>query len=303
MKDCSLKFDLTDLRIFLSAVDGGSLTASAAQNNIVIAAVSARLRKLETGFGLALLERTGRGIRPTLAGDMLARHARRVIEEARRAEAELSEFAHGRSGRVLVLSNTNMLAEHMPMALAPFLAANPDISVSVADKPSMEVVSLLKNGDAHIGIVAASADMTGLERWSFVPDQLVAVVPQNHPLSGSVDFSRLLDFQLIGLQEQVALSQFLRRQATELGRNINSRMRVDGFEGSCRLVEGGAGVSVLPQSAAARYQQFINLRIVPLSDPWAFRELYLCVRNVSELPNYAVKLLDHLKRYPETVVA
>lgn len=298
-----MKFDLTDLKVFISAVDGGSLTAAAVHNNIVVAAVSARLRKLETSFGLTLFERTGRGIRPTLAGDMFAQRARRVLEDARRIEADLSAFADGRSGEVLLLSNTNMLAEHMPTALARFLSANPDVNVSVTDKPSLEVVSLLRSGEAHIGIVAASADMTGLERWPFVPDRLVAIVPQGHPLSGCVDYSQILDFHLIGLQEHVALSQFLRRQATELGRNIDLRMLVDGFEGICRFVEGGAGVSIVPKTAAERYQRFMEFRVITLSNPWAHRELYLCVRDVRELPSYAVKLLDHLKRYAEAMVA
>lgn len=43
-KVSSLNFDFTDLKIFLSAVEGGSLTAAAAKNNIVVAAVSARLK-------------------------------------------------------------------------------------------------------------------------------------------------------------------------------------------------------------------------------------------------------------------
>ncbi|NKX17117.1 LysR family transcriptional regulator [Ochrobactrum pseudogrignonense] len=56
-----MKFDLVDLRIFVSAIEGGSLTAAAGQNNIVVAAVSARLKKLEESFNLKLFERTGRG--------------------------------------------------------------------------------------------------------------------------------------------------------------------------------------------------------------------------------------------------
>lgn len=296
-----MKFDLTDLRIFLSAVDGGSLTAAAMQNNVVVAAVSARLRKLEGSFDLSLFERTGRGIRPTLAGEMLARHARRVLDDARRVEVELNQFADGRIGRVRLLSNTNMLSEHMPMALGRFLAANPEISVSVKDRPSMEVTALLKDGVADIGIVAASADMTGLERWKFVPDKLVLVVPRDHALVGGVGFPRILDFRLIGLQEKVALSQFLRRQANELGRSVDLRMHMDGFEGVCRMVECGVGVAIVPETAAFRYQQFMDYRVLEINESWAGRELYLCIRNAAELPGYAVRLLDHLRDYARSI--
>ncbi|WP_313613654.1 LysR family transcriptional regulator [Agrobacterium sp.] len=298
-----MKFDLTDLRIFLSAVDGGSLTAAAAQNNIVVAAVSARLKKLEEAFNLPLFERTGRGIRPTLAGDMLARHARQVLNSAQRIEVELGNFAHGHSGSIRFLSNTNMLAEHLPAVMGRFLATHPDISISVADKPSLEVVSLLRNGEADIGIVAASADMTGLERWRFVPDKLVLVVPSNHALRDTTDFSRVLNERMITLQQKVALSQFLRRRAVELGRNVDIRMRMDGFEGICAMVANGAGVAVVPESAAHRYRQFMDFRVVQILDDWADRELYLCVRKQEQLPHHGKKFLEHLLSYVNDVTS
>lgn len=294
-----LKFDLVDLRIFLSAVEGGSLTAAAAKNNIVVAAVSARLKKMEEAFELPLLERTGRGIRTTLAGDLLARHARQVLTSAHLVETELSNFAHGRGGQIRFLSNTNMLAEHMPAVMGRFLTAHPDIGITVSDKPSLEVVPLLRNGDADIGIVAASADMTGLERWRFVPDKLVLVAPLNHSLGSSLDFSRILDQRLIGLQKTVALSQFLRRKAVELGRDVVMRMRMDGFEGVCRMVESGAGVAVVPETAALRYAHFINYAILRIDEDWADRELYVCVRSADALPGHARKFLAHLLAYAD----
>ncbi|GGF57233.1 LysR family transcriptional regulator [Azorhizobium oxalatiphilum] len=293
-----MRFDLTDLRIFLSALDSGSLTASAAENNVVVAAVSARIKRLEAAFGLELFERTGRGIRPTMAGDMFARRARVIVDDARRAEAELQEFADGRSGHVRLLSNTNMLAEHMPQALGAFLAAHPDIRVSVQDRPSLEVVSLLKTGEADMGIVAVPVDMTGLERVPFVSDRLVLAVPHGFAHDdGEIAFSRILDLNFIGLQDTAALTQFLRRIAKEIGRPLTFRMQMNSFEEVCRMVEAGAGVAVIPESAARRYPAFMAIRALAISDAWAERELYLCARNVQQLPGFAQVLFHHLVAY------
>ncbi|MDR6433835.1 LysR family transcriptional regulator [Brucella pseudogrignonensis] len=293
-----MKFDLIDLRIFVSAIEHGSLTAAANQNNIVVAAVSARLKKLEESFNLKLFDRTGRGIRPTLAGEMFARNARKLIDDARRAQTALDDFADGRGGHVKLLSNTNMLAEHLPHALGTFLAAHPDVTVSIEDKPSLEVVSLLRNGEADIGIVASSADMSGLEQWRFVPDKLVLVTPPEHPLSASqVNYSRVLDFKLIGLPKQTALMQFLGRLANELGRTVDYRMRAENFEAACRMVEGGAGIAIVPQSAALRYGSYMALSIIDINESWADRELYLCTRNEAQLPGYSRRLFNHLREY------
>lgn len=293
------KFDFTDLKIFVSAVERGSLSAAAEESNLVVAALSNRLKRLESAFNLELFERTGRGIRPTLAGHMFARHARTILDDARRLEIDLEAFAEGRSGTVRLLSNTNMLSEHMPQALAPFLRDNPDIFVSMKDKPSHEVVNLLRNGEADIGVVAASADMTGLEKWRFVRDRLVLIVPTTSPLSGSIGFSTILDAPIVGLPEKVALSQFLRRLANELGRRPKIRLRCENFESLSRMVESGVGVGIVPQTAASRYGRTMTFRSVQIDEPWAERELYLCVRNKSHLPRYATKLLDHLLQYVE----
>ncbi|TNM63875.1 LysR family transcriptional regulator [Aliirhizobium smilacinae] len=294
-----MKFDLTDLRIFLAAVEGGSLTAAASQNNIVVAAVSARLRKMEESFGLTLFERTGRGIKPTLAGDILVGHARKVLDDTRKLQVELDAFSEGRGGTIRLLSNTNMLSEHMPQLLGSFLRENPDIFVTVKDKPSFEVVNLLINGEADIGIVASSADMSGLESWRFVPDRLVLVVPKDSALEGPVAYTRILDHALISLDATVALSQFLRRLANELGRRGNIRVRVENFEALCRIVECGAGLGIVPESAARRYARDMSFRTLQIADGWAERELYVCVRHEQQLPLYAQKLLQHFRAYAE----
>ena len=294
-----MKFDLTDLRIFLAAVEGGSLTAAASQNNIVVAAVSARLRKMEESFGLTLFERTGRGIRPTLAGDILVGHARKVLDDTRKLQVELDAFSEGRGGTIRLLSNTNMLSEHIPQLLGSFLRDNPDIFVTVKDKPSLEVVNLLSNGEADIGIVASSADMSDLERWRFVPDTLVLVVPGDSPLEGPVPYTQILDHALISLDATVALSQFLRRLANELGRRANIRIRVENFEALCRIVECGAGLGIVPESAARRYSRDMSFRTLQIADGWAERELYVCARNEQQLPLYAQKLLQHFRAYAE----
>lgn len=293
------KFDFTDLKIFVSAIERGTLSAAAEENNLVVAALSNRLKRLERAFNLELFERTGRGIRPTLAGHIFASHARTILDDARKLEIDLEAFAEGRRGTVRVLSNTNMLSEHMPQALAPFLRDNPDIFVSMKDKPSHEVVNLLRNGEADIGVVAASADMAGLERWRFVHDRLVLIVPPASTLTGPASFSSILDAPLIGLPEKVALSQFLRRLASEAGRRPNIRLRCENFESLSRMVESGVGIGIVPQTAASRYSLAMNFRTVQIAEPWAERELYLCVRNKFQLPPYAAKLLDHLLQYAE----
>jgi DNA-binding transcriptional LysR family regulator len=67
--------DLDSLRLFVRAVEQGSLSKVAGSSRLALAAVSRRIRLLEDHYGVRLLTRTGRGVAPTQAGAVLLRHA------------------------------------------------------------------------------------------------------------------------------------------------------------------------------------------------------------------------------------
>ncbi|ATN35929.1 hypothetical protein ACO34A_19170 [Rhizobium sp. ACO-34A] len=75
------------------------------------------------------------------------------------------------------------------------------------------------------------------------------------------------------------------------------KLRMDGFEGICRMVECGAGVAIVPDSAAHSYQRFMDFRVLEIAGGWVDRELYLCVCSEAELLRFAQKLLAYLRAY------
>jgi DNA-binding transcriptional LysR family regulator len=60
------------------------------------------------------------------------------------------------------------------------------------------------------------------------------------------------------------------------------------------MVAAGLGISVIPKAAATAYAAQPRLNIVPLTDPWARRQLLICTRTDAVLPGAARHLLDHL---------
>ncbi len=74
-----MRFDLTDLRLFLAVVEAGSITHGAADVGLSLPAASERLRDMEATGDVSLLKRGRRGIAPTEAGEMLAHHARTIL--------------------------------------------------------------------------------------------------------------------------------------------------------------------------------------------------------------------------------
>ena len=79
-----MRFDLTDLRLFLAAVETGSITRGADRSALALASASARIKEMEHTLGVPLLVRGRRGVEPTPAGHALAHHARVVLQQIER---------------------------------------------------------------------------------------------------------------------------------------------------------------------------------------------------------------------------
>ncbi len=292
-----MRYDLTDLAIFTDAVDAGSLTRAAARNHVVLGAASARMRLLEERLGVQLLKRDRRGVRPTSSGEALLGHAREILANARRLDADLGKFAGGLRGDVRLLSNTNALMEFLPRALGRFLARYPDISVTVEERLSRAIASAVIEGEADIGIIASTIDVAGLQTYPFAQDRLVLVVHKSSAIGNrSIAFKDVPDQPFIGLDESSAIQVFLNEIAEKAGRRIKLRMMLRSFDAVCLMVEAGAGLAIVPQSAAVRCARTMAVRVVQISDPWSLRDLRLCVRDEKRLPALAMLLLDALRQ-------
>ena len=208
----------------------------------------------------------------------------------------LTAHAGGAAAHIRMLSNTNALTEFLPEMLGKFLAANPLITVDLQERLSDEVVGLIAQGAAELGIIAATADTMALESYPFRIDRFVLVVPRGHALAGrpSVAFADMLGLDQVGLDQASALQRFLSERAARIGGRIRLRVRLRSFDAVCRMVEAGVGVGIVPETTARNAARSLAIDAVPISDSWAVRELRLCVRALAELPAHTRRLVSHL---------
>jgi DNA-binding transcriptional LysR family regulator len=291
-----MRFDLTDLSLFRHVVEAGSITGGAARANLALAAASTRIRNMEEALGAALLVRRRQGVTPTQAGRTLLQHARTILRQAERLREDLGAYAGGLAGQIRVLSNTNALTEFLPEALSSFLSAHPNVSVDLEERLSDEIVGLIAEGVADLGIVAATVDTSALETYPFRKDRFVLVVARSHPLAkrAKISFSEVLGHDFVGLDRASALQRFLAHHAALIGQPLRLRVQLRSFDAVCRMVESNVGIGIVPEGTARRMAP----AVVPvvLTDPWAVRELTICIRSFSELPPYARQLVEHLRR-------
>jgi len=293
-----MRLDLDDLSLFRHIAEAGSITAGAGRANLALAAASTRVRNMEAEAGAKLFERSRGGVMLTPAGYALLAHARALLARAQRVREELEAYAGGGSaGHVRVLSNTNALTEFLPEALGRFLAAHPQVTLDLQERLSDEIVGLVAEGVAELGIVAATAETGGLQTYPFRSDRFVLVVPRGHALAGhqAITFADVLDHDLVGLDQASALQRFLTARAAKIGRRPKLRVRLRSFDGVCRMVEAGVGVGIVPETTARVWARALAIAAVPLADTWAVRELRICVRDFAALTTHAKRLVEHLR--------
>lgn len=291
-----MRLDLTDLGLFVHVSQAGSITAGARRACLTLASASERIRGMETRLGAPLLHRRARGVVPTEAGEVLLRHARRVLAEVASLHAALSAFGTGHGAHVRIHVNTSGLSDLLPRRLPAFLRAHPDVRVDAEEHPSQAIADAVRGGACDLGIASDAADLRGLQCHWLGADALVLAVPAGHGLDGSAPLA-IADVAwhpFVGLTADAAQQALIQRQLAAAGTPVAWRLRVRSLEDLCRMVGEGVGLGVLPDRAVRRFGRRHGVRAVPLTDAWTRRSLMLCLRDAGQLSAAAKALADHL---------
>ncbi len=291
-----MRFDLTTLNLVLAIAETHSITRGAEREHLALAAASKRLSDLELRLGVALFERRARGVEVTEAGRALVRHVRSLQASLHALESEVVEFSRGIKGHLRVVANASAIAERLPADLAAFAQAHAGIRISLEELTSAEVQLAVAEGRADVGIFVAPQHEPRLQCRSYAHGELAILVPLRHVLARkpAQRFDALLDFDIVGLHVGAAGHEQMRERAQALGRTLNVRVQVHGFDAIAQLVEAGLGVAVLPAVVAERFSRIFKVKPLRLLDDWARRSYLLAVREQEVLPTVVQRFVDAL---------
>ena len=274
------RFDLVSIRLVVDCVQQGSLSAAAREAHLALAAASRRIRELEDAVGEPLFERHGRGVRPTAAGRVFARHALGLLQNLEQLGSELADLRAGVVKHVRLCASTAAINEFLPPLLARYAKLQAGVRVDLEEQVSSNVVAALREGSADLGVFVEGVETQGLDWRVFRHDELVLVLPARHALvgRGAVPFSAALEEDWISLSDGAALLQKQHEAAHAAGKPLKLRMQVRSFDAVCHLVASGLGIALLPKTAALPIVGAMKLRWRALADPWASRRMLLATR-------------------------
>ncbi|WP_380178305.1 LysR family transcriptional regulator [Kalamiella sp. sgz302252] len=279
-----MRYDLVSLSIFVAVAEERNLTHAARRKHIAVSAVSKRIGELEQQIGTQLMLRLPRGIELTPAGHSLLYHARQIFRNLAEMEEELSDYAAGIRGHIRIHTISAALMHCLPRAVSQFLANYPQTDIDIEEKTGIGVVQGLLEGEADVGIFSSWTPASGIEVWPWQEDRLAVLVWAGHPLAehGTLRLADLLAEKLIGPHRDSAVSHILAREARKLGQPLVISLRVSSFIAMAQLVSQQSGIAVLPVNEIAPASLHDGVRLIPLAEPWAKRELLIGVKAIAQ---------------------
>lgn len=277
----SIDFDLRQLEIFLNVVDLKSFSKAAQAVHLAQASVSERISNLETLVGTRLLDRLGREVVPTRAGELLYKHASLLLEMKRTACLEMARFLGVQQGELRVGGSTIPGEYILPGIIGLFGQKYPAISVSLTISDSRAVERRVLDGTFELGVVGSRSSDTRLVLHQLWKDELVLVVHATHPWAGkaAVAVEALFDEPFI-LREKGSgtfgmFDHYLQKNGSK---GVDALNRVARLGTSTAVKEGikaGVGVSVLSARAVETEVTCGILKVLRIKKMPMFRSFYL----------------------------
>jgi DNA-binding transcriptional LysR family regulator len=236
---------IQSLRVFLSILEHGSLSAAGRQLGMTQPAASNHLHTLEERFGVTLLTR-GRRLQPTPAGECLAEHARRVLCGLATLEAEMSRHV-GPYGRLVVGASSTPGELLMPRLAVEFSAHYPDVALDVHIVDTEDTITALLNHDIEVAIVGREVEDLRLECSVVGQDELVVVVAADDPLARTeVAPADLAEQPFVMREEGSATRRTVENALAAAGITPRVAMELGSNASILGAVAAGAGIGVVP---------------------------------------------------------
>ncbi|MDF1592001.1 MAG: LysR family transcriptional regulator [Desulfobacterales bacterium] len=262
-------------RIFYHAAKNLSFTAAAGELFLTQPAITAQIKAFEAHCGMKLFIKKGRGIHLTEQGRTLFEYARQVFEHEKEIENVIEEMKEVKQG-VLRLGTTKAYARYfMPSLISSFHKAYPHIKIHLDEGSSLDMINSLVELKNEVAVIAKAADNPKVAFVPFSQEELVAILPQGHPLARkkAVDFSELAKEPIIMKEVGSGTRKLVNTLFINHNCTPNVLMETGNSEFVKQLVQQGEGISFLVRAAVALELKEKKLATVRLQGP----QIYLDV--------------------------
>jgi DNA-binding transcriptional LysR family regulator len=295
--------NLNLFKTYIRVVETQNLSRTADEFEISQPAVTKQIQSLEDIYGVLLLERSGRKLKPTEAGETLYQYAREVIKAVEKTERAMEEVAESRKGSLYLGASTIPGQYILPYLIKIYKDKYSSISISMDIADTEKIFNKVAERELDIGIVGGWINNRKVDGYKWLEDELVCIVPENHKLARNQELkiSSLLTERWIirekGSGTRRAVEELL--MAHEIKRDdLNIYMEAGSTEAVLAMVESGMGISIVSRWAIKRIEHR-KMKALKLDEPDAKRFLYVIYPRQKVRRKTVNNFLEYLKSLEE----
>ena len=251
----TIDFSFRELEIFCKVVELESFSKAAEAVFLAQASVSERIASLEKKIGTRLLDRLGRRVIPTAAGELLHKHATLLLEMKETAQMEMEKFLGLEQGEISIGGSTIPGEYILPDLISRFNKKYPFLTVNLAIADSGQIEKRILAGKLEIGVIGSKTAHAGLLCQKLWEDELVLAVPVGHAWAGrnTVSLDELRKAPFILREEGSGTLKILDSYLRDCGVDGINGLQVSARFGSSTAVKegikSGLGLSILSARA------------------------------------------------------
>lgn len=286
------------LRYFLQVIESGSVRAAADVLGMDPSALSRAITILERSFDARLFQRHGRGLTPTDAGQLLTSHARRQLSQQQQLLAQLEGIRKIEYGHVDIVAGEGFADWLMRHSLGEFMAAHPNISVSLDVDGTDQIVQHVVDERAQIGMLFQPPGDDRLRSHYSHSQPIQALVLAKHPLTRlgrPLKLADLLPYPGATLRRGFGVRQHIEAAEISEGIRLKSSLTTTSFHAIGHFVAAGLGYALSTRPALAVERE--DMVALPMDNPILHRGCMHVIskhgRLLSPAPSELLRMIVH----------
>jgi DNA-binding transcriptional LysR family regulator len=285
--------DFDQLVTFLEVVKLGNFSRAGQKVLRSQSAVSAQIRQIEEEYGERLLDRSGKSVRLTPAGEVFFEYVQRMMtlyQESKRAVADQGQQPRG---VLAVGANEATCLYVLPNVFARYCQLYPDVQISIYRNFSRKILERVNDGSIDVGVVTLPVKSPGLKVRAINRDRLMLMVDAKNPLAKMKSVSVEVAAEQPQLYPKTGYTrQLLDKLFRPYQSHLKVRMELPSVGMIKSFVTAGLGVSLISSRYAADEVKAGTAKLVEIEDQDLWRELGVVYQSNRTLPRSAKAFVD-----------
>ncbi len=272
--------DLWHLHVFRKVVEFKSFSKAGKAVNLSQPTVSSHIKYLEDHFGCRLLDRLGKEVLPTKAGEMLYGYSQKLLAFRDEIETALANFQGIVKGRLAIGGSTIPGGYILPRLIGPFVRDYSEVTISIRIGDTQSIINEVLSGELELGLVGASTENKHIHQDMLIEDEMKLIIPYDHPwvTIKQVGLAQLLKEPFIVREKGSGTLQSLVNSLAASGHKLEE-LRIVAEMGSttavCQGIKNRIGISILSPIAVEEDLKAGTLRAISIKGLNLKRSFYL----------------------------